>query len=465
MNRNIPVFAPYDLELISEITLNTDIEVEGALNKGYALAQRLNPFPKHQRVDFLERLLFSLKQKSAQFVEMIAREGGKPVKDGQIEVQRSIEAIRTAIGALLQWHGREVPMGFNETSSQILAFTRREPRGLVLAISAFNHPLLHVVHQVIPALAIGCPVIIKPSLKTPLTCQLLINLLNECELPEDWCQLLLTDDLKTEKIAADPRIAVLSFIGSPHVGWKLRSQAAPGVHVLLEHGGTAPVVICEDANIESSIKGLVRGAFYHAGQVPVSVQNIFVHESVMKPFTEAMVAATESLRVGDPLDPSTDIGPLIHPREVDRVERWVEEAISNGAQVKLKGRKLEKTCLTPTILAEAPYCGRFYEDEIFGPAVGIYSFNEIETTLTRINNSRFAFQASIYTQNLDRALRFVERVPAGAVLINESAAFRADWMPSSSLKHSGQGVRGILPSMLELSYEKLVVTKSMSLMP
>lgn len=463
MTRNIPVFAPYDLELIAEVTLNTDIEVEGALNKGYALAQRLHHFPKHRRVEFLENLLQSLKQKSSLFVEMIAREGGKPIKDGQVEVQRAIEAIRTAIGALHQWHGQEVPMGFNDASSHTLAFTRREPRGLVLAISAFNHPLLHVVNQVIPALAIACPVIIKPSLKTPLTCQLFVKLLEECELPEDWCQIILTDDNKTEKIAADPRLAVLSFIGSPKVGWRLRAQASPGVHTLLEHGGTAPVVICEDADIEASIKGLVRGAFYHAGQVAVSVQNIFVHYNVIKAFTEAMVRATEGLRVGNPLDPDTDIGPLIHPREVDRVERWIDEAVGHGAQVKLKGHRLGKASLTPTILCEAPFSSRYYEEEIFGPAVGIYSFHELETTLTRINNSRFAFQASIYTQNLDRALRFVERVPAGAVLINESAAFRAEWMPSSSLKHSGQGVRGILPSMMELSYEKLVITKSMSL--
>lgn len=465
MNPTIPVFAPYDLELISEIKLNTDIEVEGAINKGYALAQRLNPFPKHHRIVFLEKLQTLLKERAEIFVEMIAKEGGKPVKDGRVELSRSIDAIRTAIGALHQWHGHEVPMGFNEASSRVLAFTRREPRGLVFAISAFNHPLLHVVHQVVPALAIGCPVIIKPSLKTPLTCALFTKLMEECELPEDWCQLLLTDDNTAEKIAKDPRLAVLSFIGSPKVGWKLRSQAAPGVTTLLEHGGTAPVVICDDADIHSAIPGLVRGAFYHAGQVPVSVQNIFVHYSVMKTFTEAMVSASESLRVGNPLLEETDIGPLIHPREVDRVERWVHDAVAQGAQVKLKGQRLEKTCLTPTILAEAPYNSPFYEDEIFGPAVGIYAFHDLETTLTRINNSRFAFQASIYTQNLDRALRFMERVPAGAVLINESAAFRADWMPSSSLKHSGQGVRGILPSMMELSYEKLVVTKSISLIP
>lgn len=464
MNRNIPVFAPYDLELISEITLNTDIEVEGVLNKGYALAQGHGLFPKHRRVEFLERLQMKLKERSSVLVEMIAKEGGKPIKDAQVEVSRAIEAVRTAIGALHQWHGQEVPMGFNENSSQVLAFTRREPRGLVLAISAFNHPLLHPVHQVVPALAIGCPVIIKPSLKTPLTSKLLVGILSECEMPEDWCQLLLTDDNKTEKIAADPRLSVLSFIGSPKVGWRLRSQAAPGVHVLLEHGGTAPVVVCEDADIEGAVRSLARGAFYHAGQVSVSVQNIFVHGSIIKPFTESLVQATESMRVGNPLDPATDIGPLIHPREVDRVERWVDDAIRHGAQVKLKGQRLEKSCLTPTILCEAPFRGPFYEEEIFGPAVGIYSFHELESCMTRINNSRFAFQASIYTQNLDRALRFVERVPAGAVLINESTAFRADWMPSSSLKHSGQGVRGVLPSMMELSYEKLVVTRSISLM-
>ncbi|RYZ55657.1 MAG: aldehyde dehydrogenase family protein [Proteobacteria bacterium] len=465
MTQTIPVFAPFDLELISEITLHTEAEVEGLLNRGYALAHRLKPFPKHQRIDFLERVNEVLKKKAPEFVQLIAREGGKPVKDAQVEVQRAIEAVRTSIGALHQWHGHEVPMGLNETSSQILAFTRREPRGLVLAISAFNHPLLHVVHQVIPALAIGCPVLIKPSLKTPLTCQLFVDLLKECELPEDWCQILLTHDGLTEKLASDPRIAVLSFIGSSTVGWRLRSKVAPGVHTLLEHGGTAPVVICEDAQIEASIKALTRGAFYHAGQVPVSVQNIFVHSKVMRNFTEQMVAAAESMRVGDPLDAATDIGPLIHPKEVERVERWIEDAVAKGAQVALKGMRSGKTCLSPTILCEAPFNTPFYEEEIFGPAVGIYSFHELETVLARINNSRFAFQASIYTQNIDRGLRFMERVHAGAVMINESAAFRADWMPSSSLKHSGQGVRGVLPSMMELSYEKLVVTKSSSLMP
>ncbi len=465
MTRTIPVFAPYDLEQIAEITLTSSAEVEAKLNRGFALAQRLNPYPKHERIDFLVALSHSLRAKTEEFVTAIAREGGKPMKDARIEVQRAIDVVRSTIGALQQWHGQEVPMGLNQTSSHTLAFTRREPRGLVLAISAFNHPLLHVVHQVVPALAIGCPVLLKPSLKTPLTALMFRDVLKDAELHEDWCQIIFTADGETEKLAQDPRIAVLSFIGSEQVGWRLRSQAAPGVHTLLEHGGTAPVVICDDAQIDEHVASLARGAFYHAGQVPVSIQNIFVHQKLMRAFTEQFVAATESMRVGDPLDPHTDIGPLIHPRELERVERWVDDAVLNGAHILLKPTRVERTCLSPAILLDAPYDTPFYEEEIFGPAVGLYTFNDLETVLSRINTSRFAFQASIYTQNLDRALRFVERVHAGAAMINESAAFRADWMPSSSLKHSGQGVRGVLPSMMEMSYEKLVVTKSVSLNP
>lgn len=465
MPSDIEVRSPYDQSLLAELSYHSSSEVEAKVQRAYQLAAARKPLPKTQRIAIFERLLQLLATQRDELSRLIAREGAKPLKDAKVEADRAQQGVKAAIAALYQWGGHEVPMGLTAASEHRLAFTRREARGLVLALSAFNHPLNLLVHQVIPALAVGCPVLLKPAAKTPLSCMRFLELLTAAGLPEDWCQFLLVPNELSESLARDARLAALSFIGSAKVGWHLRSLLAPGVHCMLEHGGTAPVIISEEADIEAAIGPLVRGAFYHAGQVCVSVQNIFVHEKVMDSFAASFKAATLRLKVGDPLDPATDIGPLIRAEEVERVQSWVDEAIRAGAKPLLRGERWGKQGLSPSILVDAPFESSFYAAELFGPAVGLYRFRDLEAVIERLNASPFAFQASIYTQNIDKALRFAEAVQAASIMVNEPTTFRSDWMPFGGQKHSGQGVGGILPSMIELSHEKLVLVQSRGLNP
>lgn len=465
MPSDIEVRSPYDQSLLAELTYDSEAAVSAKVQRGFELAAARRPLAKTQRLAILESLAQRLHENKEELSRSIAREGGKPLKDARVEADRAQQGVKAAIAALYQWGGHEVPMGLSSASEQRLALTRREARGLVLALSAFNHPLNLIVHQVIPALAVGCPVLIKPAAKTPLTCQRFLDLLYASGLPKEWCQPLLIPNEQSEKLVADPRVAALSFIGSAEVGWRLRALLPPGSHCMLEHGGTAPVIIMDDAALDEAIPTLVRGAFYHAGQVCVSVQNIFVHEKLSEQFAQRFKDATLRLKVGDPLDPDTDVGPLIRAAEVERLERWIKEAQDGGAKVLLRGERWGKQGLSPSILMDAPETSAFYAKELFGPAVGLYRFRDMETVIERLNQSPFAFQASIFTKNLDWALRFAERVPAASVMVNESTTFRTDWMPFAGQRHSGQGTGGILPSMLELSQEKMILIHSKGLNP
>jgi acyl-CoA reductase-like NAD-dependent aldehyde dehydrogenase len=409
---------------------------------------------------FLKSLAAALSRDSEEYVKLIVLEGGKPLEDARVETIRAVQSIEATVAALYEWHGKEIPMGLSAATSERWAMTRREPRGLVLAISAFNHPLNLIVHQVIPALAVGCPVLIKPSLKTPLTCQRFHQLLEDCGLPAHWCQLLLIEDAFTEKLATDPRLSVVSFIGSAAVGWKLKSQLAPGTVAILEHGGTAPLLVERDADLDSAIPLIIKGGYYHAGQVCVSVQNVFVQRQLLEACRERLIAAIETLRTGDPLDPLTDVGPLIQPTAADRVTQWIQQAIAGGGKLLCGGQRLSPGCLKPTLIENAPRTSSWYQREIFGPGMGLYAYDRLEECVEEINQSHFAFQAAIFTQNMAKALQFVQEVDASTVLINDHTAFRADWMPFGGRKQSGQGMGGIQSSMMELSREKLVIMKS-----
>ncbi|WP_141732935.1 aldehyde dehydrogenase family protein [Oligoflexus tunisiensis] len=454
------VRSPFDQKVLATLPFDREADVEARVEAGYRLSQKPQSWTKDKRLSFLQSVAAALAKDSDAYAQLIATEGGKPLQDAKVEAMRAVQTIQATIAALYEWHGTEIPMGLSAATSERWAMTRREPRGLVLAISAFNHPLNLIVHQVIPALAVGCPVLIKPSLKTPLTCQRFLQLLNDCGLPESWCQFLLIEDTLTEKLAADPRVAVLSFIGSAAVGWKLRRQLAPGSVAILEHGGTAPLVLAEDADLDQAIPLIVKGGTYHAGQVCVSVQNVFVPRQLRDACRERLIAALQKLGTGDPLDPQTDVGPLIRPQEADRVQSWIVEATTGGGRLLCGGERLSASCLTPALVEEAPRTCSFYKDEIFGPGLGLYAYDDLGACIERINASRFAFQAAIFTQNMAKTLQFVQQVDASTILVNDHTAFRADWMPFGGRKESGLGVGGILPSMMELSREKLVILRS-----
>src|ERR1700730_8921086 len=298
------------------------------------LADRSGWLPAYQRVEILRHLARLMEREFDALAMLIAREGGKPLIDARAETSRAINGVESAAGELEHLAGREIPMGLTPASRDRWAFTTKEPIGIVAAISAFNHPLNLIVHQAVPAIATGCPIIIKPANTTPLSCRRFVELVLEAGLPPDWCQALFVDDnALAESLATHPSIGFLSFIGSAKVGWHLRSKLAPGARCALEHGGAAPAIVDRSVQIDAIIEPLVKGGYYHAGQVCVSVQRIFVHADIMPRFVERLTARVRALRVGDPTLPETEMGPLIVPREVDRVAAWVQEALDAGGHI------------------------------------------------------------------------------------------------------------------------------------
>lgn len=454
------VYSPFDESFIDEVPTTSPDTAEKAVALAYETFKDRSEWLKpHKRIEILESTHAILLREKESLIKTAVLEGGKPWVDSSIEMERALQGIQVAIESIYHLTGKQIPMELTTATDRRLAYTYREPVGPVFAISAFNHPLNLIIHQVIPAVATGCPVIIKPASKTPISCFNIVNALYEAGLPRQFCQPMVCDHATTEKIASDSRISFLSFIGSALLGWHLRSKLAPGTQCALEHGGTAAVLVEPDANLEQAIPLLVKGGFYHAGQVCVSVQRIFVHESILETFCQKIVEKTTALSTGDPLSPTTDVGPLISPREVNRVEEWVLEAISHGSQVLCGAKKLSFTCYAPTILLNPTENALVSHEEIFGPVVCIYSYHDRQKAIQMANQNPFSFQAAIFTQNLEVAYEAVQQLEATAVMINDHTAFRADWMPFGGRKHSGLGVGGIPYTMKDMSYEKLWVLK------
>ena len=452
---------PFDGELIADLETHTWSDVEEKLCRAAdVFATRTNWLPAYRRTEILTRLALLLHRDREELAILIAREGGKPLTDASIEVTRAINGIEFAVAHLQHLGGTEIPMGLTPASADRWAFTIREPIGPVVAISAFNHPLNLIVHQVVPAIAAGCPVLIKPAPLTPLTCLRFIALVYEAGLPEAWCQpVILDDNTIAQRLATDSRVAYFSFIGSAKVGWHLRSLLAPGTRFTLEHGGAAPVIIDRSADLDAVVAPLIKGGYYHAGQVCVSVQRVFVHETLKEALIERLIARIAALNVGDPTLSSTDVGPLITPREVDRVDDWVSAAIAEGATLAVGGARLQDTMYQPTLLLEPKHTSRISTDEIFGPVMSIYSFTEINNAIDRANSLPFAFQAAIFTREIDAALHAARRLDASTVMINDHSAFRTDWMPFAGRRQSGFGIGGIANTMEDMAQHKMVVLK------
>jgi len=413
----------------------------------------------HERTAILRKLAGLMEARLDHLALQIAREGGKPLTDARVEAVRAIDGVRNAADELRVMAGREIPMGLTAAADGRRAWTVVEPIGVVAAISAFNHPLNLIVHQVAPAIAVGCPVIIKPASSTPLSCFEFVAMVHEAGLPPDWCQTFLPEgnDL-AGALAADPRVAFLSFIGSARVGWSLRSKLAPGTRCALEHGGVAPVIIDKGADPDRLVEPLVKGGYYHAGQVCVSVQRIFVHESLADDFTQRFAARVAALRTGDPILAETEVGPLILPRETERVQAWIDEAAAGGAKV-LGGGRMNAQTLIPAVLVNPPIDAKVSTLEVFGPITCIYPYADLDAAIAQANALPVAFQSSVFTEDLRTALSVAERLDASAVMINDHTAFRTDWMPFAGRRQSGYGIGGIPWTMAEMTEDKMIVFK------
>ncbi len=457
----ITVTNPFDGSELAQIPLNSADDVENALANAYALfADRDSWLPVYQRIEILEKVVEIMSGQIEDLTKLAASEGGKPYNDSKVEVLRAIQGVKIAIEQIGHIKGEEIPMGLTASSSNRLAFTQREPIGVVSSISAFNHPLNLIVHQTVPAIIVGCPVIIKPSSRTPLSCLRFVEILQQAGLPKQWCQAMVCKNQDGEKLATDQRVNFLSFIGSANIGWMLKSKLAPGTRCALEHGGVAPVIIDESADLNLALEGIAKGGFYHAGQVCVSVQRVYAHESVCEKFAQSIATAADKLIVGDQLDPKTEVGPLITESEVDRVEQWVNEAVEAGGKILAGGKRISNTCYAPTVILDPPDDANVSTSEVFGPVVCVYSCKDKKEALDRANSLSVAFQAAVYTKDLDTALELGNKLDATAVMVNDHTAFRVDWMPFGGRRGSGIGMGGIQYSMHEMTQDKMIVIRS-----
>lgn len=457
----LTVVQAFDRAPIAELPFDDAAALERKLNAAEkAFKNRDGWLPPHQRMAILRRLAALMEAKRDHLAMQIAREGGKPLPDAIVETNRAIDGVHNAADELRNFAGREIPMGLSAAADNRWAFTTKEPIGIVAAISAFNHPLNLIVHQVAPAIAVGCPVIIKPASATPLSCLEFVAMAHEAGLPEPWAQTFLPDgnDL-AEALATDRRIAFLSFIGSAKVGWSLHAKLAHGARSALEHGGVAPAIVDRSADLGKIIEPIVKGGYYHAGQVCVSTQRIFVHDAIADDFTQALIARVEKLRTGDPTLKDTEVGPLIQIREADRVAEWIDEAVKGGAQLATGGKRLSDTTLQPTVLLNPAADARVTTQEVFGPVVAVYRYSELDDAIARANSLPTAFQASIFAQDIDIAMRAANRLDASAVMVNDPTAFRTDWMPFAGRRESGYGTGGIPYTMRDMSQEKMILLR------
>jgi acyl-CoA reductase-like NAD-dependent aldehyde dehydrogenase len=462
----LAVVSPFDGRELDRIATGGLEHVDDALASAYSLFRdRAGWLSVPQRIGILTKTAKIMSTQVEALTLLAASEGGKPYRDSKVEVIRAIDGLHLCIETLRGHVGEVIPIGTTEASRGRVAFTQKEPIGVVVAVSAFNHPLNLIVHQVGPAVATGCPVIVKPAADTPLSCLRFVEILREAGLPDAWCQVLIASDRDTAtKLVIDQRVGFFSFIGSGRVGWMLRSQLAPGTRCALEHGGAAPVILTEACDEQAAVESIIKGGFYHAGQVCVSVQRVYAPRAMAESFATQLAARAKTLVVGAPEDEATDVGPLIRHGEVDRVSEWVDAAVTAGARLLCGGQVISPSCYAPTVLLDPPDDARVSQDEIFGPVVCVYAYDDIDTAIKSANALPVAFQAAVFTTDLNEAMYVSRQLDASAVMVNDHSAFRDDAMPFAGLRESGLGVGGIPYTMEDMQIDKMTIIKSDALL-
>ena len=454
------VRAPYDGKVIASVEYSGRQDVEDALASAHALYRdRAGWLTPSRRVEILRRAAAIMQAQHEDLAVSAAREGGKPLMDSRVEVTRAIDSVLSCADLLRTEAGHVVPMNITPSSLGRIAFTQREPIGVVVAVSAFNHPLNLIVHQVGPALAAGCPFIVKPSADTPLSCLRFVSILHEAGLPPAWGRALLVERDDAERLVTDARVGFFSFVGSARVGWALHAKLAAGARCSLEHGGAAPVIVAADADLERALPALAKGGFYHAGQVCVSVQRIYVARAIAEDVARRLGELAAKLKVGDPTLAETEVGPLIRAGEVKRVGEWVDEALARGARLVTGGKALGDNCYAPTVLYDPPDDCRVSREEVFGPVVCVYPYDDAAVAMKRANALPWSFQAAVFTRDIDFAMRAYHGLDASAVMVNDHTAFRVDWMPFAGLRQSGLGVGGIPYTFRDMQIEKMCVIR------
>jgi acyl-CoA reductase-like NAD-dependent aldehyde dehydrogenase len=452
-NEWIEVRSPYSGEVVGRAPKSGADEARAAVD---AAAHALeSPLPAHDRAAILDRVAGLLRERHEEMAQTICAEAGKPIKTARVEASRAVSTYTFAAVEARKLAGEVVPMDASEAGEGKIAFTLRRPIGVVGAISPFNFPCNLVAHKLAPALAAGCPVVLKPASQTPLSALLLAELEQEAGLPAGWLSVLVGPASEIgDVLVEDERVRLITFTGSSTVGWGLQERA-PRKRVRLELGNSTPVIVAADADLETAAAKLAANAFSFAGQSCISVQRIYAERSVLDDFLARFVPKVEALVVGDPADDSTDVGPVIDEDNRNRIAEWIEEAQSDGARVLTGGADGDP--LRPTVLADAPEGAKVVCEEVFGPVCVVNAVSSLDEAYERANATDFGLQAGVFTASISTALAAAEALEFGGVTVNEAPTFRADQMPYGGVKGSGNTKEGPAYTVREMTEERLVV--------
>lgn len=454
----VKVTSPFDGSAVGVTYLAGQPEIEDAVASAVSAFEVLKRMASHERAALIGRVIEGLGARADELARIISLESGKPIRDARAEVKRAVGTFQIALEEAKRPEGSVVPVDIAPGSEGRLAIVRRFPVGPVLAICPFNFPLNLVVHKVAPAMACGNPVIVKPAPKTPITALILAEIIEKAGCVKGAFSVMPCSNEDAERLVLDDRIKKLSFTGSAAVGWWLKSKAGTK-RVTLELGGNAGVIVHSDADLESASARCATGAFLYAGQVCISVQRVYVQNGVFERFKELFLGHCSGLKLGDPLDEATDIGPMVDEGACVRSEEWVKEAVSGGAKLLLGGRRTGRF-FEPTVLTGTLPSMKVCSEEVFAPIVSIEPYEAFEDAVDMVNGSLYGLQAGVFTKDISRIMRAYERLEVGGVIANDIPTYRTDNMPYGGVKMSGFGREGVRYAIEEMTEPRLLVIKA-----
>lgn len=457
-DRPLKVINPYDNTLAGTTFYAGRDNIKDALESSHRSFEVLKKMPAFKRAGILRKVVEGIKERADELARTITLESGKPIKDARGEVKRAESTFNIAAEEATRLGGEVIPLDIMPGSEGRMGIVRRYPIGVVLGITPFNFPLNLVAHKVAPAMACGNPIIIKPAPKTPLTSIILGEIVTEAGWPEGGLNVVPCTNEDAEWMFSDERIKKLSFTGSANVGWMLKSKAGTK-KVTLELGGNAGVIVHSDTDLEHAARRCTVGAFSYAGQVCISVQRIYVHRPVFERFSDLYLDNCGSVRMGDPMDEMTDLGPMIEEAAAKRTEEWVKEAVFEGAKVLRGGKRKGGNFFEPTVLTDTKPSMKVCGSEIFAPVVTLEPYDRFEDAVKEVNSGLYGLQAGVFTKDMGRAFYAYEHIEAGGVIINDIPTYRVDNMPYGGVKMSGAGREGVRYAIEEMTELKLLALK------
>lgn len=457
-NADLEVTDKYSGEVATRVALADAAAIDRAIAAAVAAEKEMAALPPYQRQAILDHCVQRFRARSDELAEALCIEAGKPIRDARGEVTRLIDTFRVAAEEAVRIGGEIVNLEISPRARGYRGYVRRVPVGACSFISPFNFPLNLAAHKVAPAIAAGCPFVLKPASRTPIGALIIGEVLAETELPRGAFSILPCHRDGADLFTTDDRFKLLSFTGSPAVGWDLKARAGRK-KVVLELGGNAACVVDADADLDDAVERIVFGAFYQSGQSCIGVQRIYAHASIHPRLRDMLVTRTRALKMGDPRDEDTFIGPLISVGEAERLEGWIAEAVQAGGRLLCGGRR-DGAMLEPTLLEDVPGGCAIVDREAFGPVAVLAPFNDFDTVLEQVNDSAFGLQAGIFTRDLYKAQRAWDVLDVGGVIIGDVPSWRVDNMPYGGVKDSGLGREGIRWAIQDMTEERLLVVRT-----